>query len=180
MRTSGPLLFIAVMLACTKAPAPAPTPATTSKAASRCAEVAKRFVQYPDQMVEQEPQRLSGAFPRVAPARRDTAFTVSFVVDTLGKPVMATFTVSKHVGTRFATALRTSVTGWRYSPASAEGCLIRRKVSHTIGTAAPRRRRADARDAVHAPRTTHQSVSHAPRTTHQSVLHAPRITHQSF
>ena len=85
-------------------------------------------------MAEQEPSRLSGAFPRIAPARRDTAFTVSFVVDTIGRPVISTFSVSKHVGTRFTTELRKSAAGWRYAPASAEGCAVARRVSHTIDT----------------------------------------------
>jgi hypothetical protein len=148
-------MVVAIVLAgCSKTPEPAPTPAATSKTASRCAEVRRRFVQYPDQLAEQEPQRLSGAFPKIAPARRDTSFTVSFIVDTLGKPVASTMTVSKHVGTRFTTELRKAVAGWRYSPASAEGCLIRRKVSHTINLGVPVRRGATKSSATYAERRT--------------------------
>ena len=139
LRSLAVCILAAVVLgsACSKKPGPAPTPAASvspSGNAARCAEVRARFKEYPSLMVEMEPSRLSGTFPRVSPARRDTSFTVSFVVDTAGKPAMPTFTVSKHVGARFTTELRKSVAGWRYSPASAEGCTLARKVSHTIDT----------------------------------------------
>jgi len=158
------LLGAAVVLlvsGCSKPAAPAaPTPVVSAApgGTTRCAEVRRRLVQYPNLMVEQEPARLSGAFPRIAPARRDTAFTVSFVVDTSGKPVISTFAVSRHVGTRFTTELRKSAVAWRYAPASAEGCAVARKVLHTIDTGRPRSRRSAATSGkVHAPRTAHHA-----------------------
>jgi len=87
-------------------------------------------------MVNEQPARLSASFPKMSPARRDTAFTVSFVVNMAGKPVMSSFSVSKHVGPRFAAELKKNVASWRYSPATLEGCAVARKVSHTIDTSA--------------------------------------------
>ncbi len=172
----SPLLGAAVLflvIGCSKPAAPAaPTPVVSAApgGTSRCAEVRRRLVQYPNLMVEQEPARLSGAFPRIAPARRDTAFTVSFVVDTSGKPVISTFAVSRHVGTRFTMELRKSAVAWRYAPASAEGCAVARKVSHTVDTGRPRSRRSAATSGTHPARcATHHALrttQYAPRTAH--------------
>ena len=136
------IVVLAIATACAKKPESAPAPASTSVAGApnRCVAVRERLAKYPALMVEQEPSRLSGSFPKISPARRDTSFTVSFTVNMTGKPVMSSFSVSKHVGTRFSTELKKSVALWRYSPATLEGCPVARKVSHTIDTRASRPR----------------------------------------
>ena len=126
-------LLIVVVSGCAKKAETAPAP-NTSVSSTRCVAVREKLAKYPDLMVDEQPTRLSGSFPRLSPARRDTAFTVSFTVNMAGKPVMSTYTVSKHVGPRFAAELKKSVATWRYSPASLEGCPVARKVSHTIDT----------------------------------------------
>src|SRR5687767_15070992 len=100
--------------------------------ASHCAEMRKLLTTYPNTMVEREPERLRVKMPTIAPARRDTSFTVSFTVNTVGKPIPSTVVVSKHVGPRFTTALKSSISSWTYRPALHKGCPVPRKVSHTI------------------------------------------------
>ena len=108
----------------------------TGTSAARCTQVRSRLTQYPRLAVDVEPQRISGAMPRMRPLRGDTAFTVSFVVDAAGKPMLKTFDVSNHVGKNFENALRGSVASWRYAPAQLDGCKVARRVSHTINVAA--------------------------------------------
>jgi len=135
-RSSGWLIgFVgmAVLAAACAKPKPAVTPPDAPiVSAAHCAEMRKLLTDYPNTMVEREPERLRAKMPTVAPARRDTSFTVSFTVNTVGKPVASTVVVSKHVGPRFTTALKSSIGSWTYRPALHKGCPVPRKVSHTI------------------------------------------------
>ena len=127
------VIGIAVLAAACSKPQPAVTPPDAQiVSAEHCAEMRKLLTDYPNTMVEREPERLRVKMPTIAPARRDTSFTVSFVVNTVGKPVASTVTVSKHVGPRFTTALKSSISSWTYRPALHRGCPVPRKVSHTI------------------------------------------------
>lgn len=163
IRGIGFVLLIAG--ACAKKPetAPAPGSASVSAATSRCIAVREKLARYPDLMVDEQPTRLSGSFPKLSPARRDTGFTVAFTVNMIGKPVMSTFSVSKHVGPTFAAELRKNVTAWRYSPATLEGCPVARKVSHTIDTR-PRPRTGSLRSG----QPVAQLTQHAARGTQDS------------
>lgn len=133
------VLCLFLTIACAKKPDTAPGPANASATGdrARCITVRERLASYPDLMVHEQPTRLSGSFPKLSPAKRDTAFTVSFVVNMTGKPVMSSFSVSKHVGPRFAAELKKNVVSWRYAPATLEGCAVARKVSHTISPHSP-------------------------------------------
>jgi hypothetical protein len=134
----GAIALLVYLAGCANKPETAPAPANASVSAdrARCISVREKLARYPDLIVDQQPERLSGTFPRMSPARRDTAFTVSFVVNMAGRPVMTSYSVSRHVGPAFAAELRKSVASWRYSPATLEGCAVARKVSHTIDTRA--------------------------------------------
>ena len=127
----GLLTVVMVAAACAKQKEVTP-PDAPIVSASHCAEMRKLLTTYPNTMVEREPERLRVKMPTIAPARRDTSFTVSFVVNTVGKPVASTVVVSKHVGPRFTTALKASISSWTYRPALHKGCPVPRKVSHTI------------------------------------------------
>ena len=131
--------FAALMSGCATGGGGSPSASVSPEAArARCDTVVAKIAKYPKLMVEAEPTRLSGAMPRVMPARRDRPFTVSFVVDTAGKPVLRTFSVSSHVGSRFRTEMRKSVATWKYQPAWLEGCPVPRRVSHTINVGGSR------------------------------------------
>src|SRR5687767_15992289 len=103
--------------------------------ASHCAEMRKLLTTYPNTMVEREPERLRAKMPTIAPARRDTSFTVSFTVNTVGNALPSTVVVSAHVGARFTAALKSSIGGWTDRAAHHEGGPVLRKDRHTLDVA---------------------------------------------
>ena len=133
----GLLTVVILAAACAKQKEVTP-PDAPIVSASHCAEMRKLLTTYPNTMVEREPERLRAKMPTIAPARRDTSFTVSFVVNTVGKPVPSTMTISRHVGARFTAAMKTNIASWTYRPALHRGCPVPRKVSHTIDVSKPR------------------------------------------
>ena len=133
------LLATALIAAACKPPAPpasAPEPASVSLANSDlCYLVQAEAAQHPDlnvdrtpDVVKYEPRPLQaprGGYPRNV-IRRDgtTKIKVSVVVDTVGTPDMATFTVIETTHPWLAENLKATIPKWNFTPAYKNGCRV--------------------------------------------------------
>ena len=67
-----------------------------------------------------------------APAVRNPANLVQFVVDTLGIPLPSTFRVLKAADSTLIAEVRRTFGDWRYTPAVLDGCRVRQLVQTPV------------------------------------------------
>lgn len=74
-----------------------------------------------------EPAPIRTPVPRTA-LRRDgsSSLKVEVLVDTLGRPDMATFTVIESTSAWLTTGARQAIAKWTFEPAMRNGCLVPR------------------------------------------------------
>jgi outer membrane biosynthesis protein TonB len=90
--------------------------------------------------VQMVPPPIRTPVPRSA-VRRDgsSSLKVEVMVDTLGKPDMATFTVIESTSAWLTTGARNAISRWTFEPALRNGCKVPRFYQFTA-TSPPRRR----------------------------------------
>lgn len=160
------LVLLAGLAACkTAAPAPQPQPVPESNARvvsdspvqpGDCVEARRRAAANPALDVDRLPQpvamkplpfqKMPAAVSRDV-ARRGSAIRANILIDTLGKPVLASFKVDTVSHPWLSSSLATALARWTFSPAELAGCKVPRiyKFSATsparAAAPAPRRRR---------------------------------------
>ncbi|HEY4218967.1 MAG TPA: hypothetical protein VGM67_17620 [Gemmatimonadaceae bacterium] len=152
LRRFIPLVSLALIVAaCAKPPAPETAPDVTPVfipdtlvgarvapdevpvAPGDCAEAMRRALAKPDLNVDKIPS-LVVAKPAPLQKAPRTAFRkdgsadlkADVLIDTLGKPVMKTFTVVLASNTWLATNLKSVLPKWKFSPAELAGCKVPR------------------------------------------------------
>jgi hypothetical protein len=150
-KTATALVAALVLAACAKpAPAPQPAPALPPANSDLCYLVQAEAAKHPSLEVDRAPdvvkydpkplQPPKGGYPRGVFVRNVTPrVKVSVVVDTAGKPDMATFAVVETTHPWLADNLKGLIPRWTFTPAVKNGCHV---AGLWVFTAAPPARKA--------------------------------------
>ena len=157
-----PLALLAAACAAPSTPEPAPeaqpvfatdtlvgariAPDEVPVAPGDCAEAMRRALAKPDLTVDripspivQKPAPLQRV-PRTALRKDGSAdVKVDVLIDTLGKPVMKTFTVVAASSTWLVTNVKSVLPKWKFAPAELAGCKVPR-IYHFMASAPPRKK----------------------------------------
>lgn len=89
--------------------------------------------------LKMDPAPIKTPVPRaVLRASRGTSIKAEVMVDTLGKPDMATFTMLETPHTYYATNLKAAVAEWNFEPAMRDGCRVPRYYQFVVNIGARR------------------------------------------
>jgi hypothetical protein len=111
-----------------------------------CAEATRRALAKPDLVVDKIPAPIVAKpaplqrVPRSALRKDGSAdVKVDVLIDTLGKPVMKTFTVVAASSTWLVTNVKSVLPKWKFAPAELAGCKVPR-IYHFMASAPPRKK----------------------------------------